>query len=175
MSALARIVSDIDAQLDRNPTFMRRLAVFVFHPGFHVVFRARLARRCMRIVPLWPLGKLLWYLNVVLNGCYISPRATIGSGLRLPHATGIVIGDGSVIGRDVAIYQNVTLGRKNARDDAYPAVDDECIIYAGAVVVGGVILGHGSVVGANSVVLESMPDGSVARAPLSEVQSRKMS
>ena len=163
MSALARIVSDIDAQLDRNPTFMRRLAVFVFHPGFHVVFRARLARRCMRIVPLWPLGKLLWYLNVVLNGCYISPRATIGSGLRLPHATGIVIGDGSVIGRDVTIYQNVTLGRKNAKHNAYPSIGNNCTIYAGAVLVGEIEVGQSSIIGANAVVQESLPERSVAR------------
>ncbi len=172
MSALARIVSDIDAQIDRNPTFMRRLAVFVFHPGFHVIFRARLARRCIRIVPLWPLGKVIWYLNVVLNGCYISPRATIGPGLRLPHATGIVIGDGSVIGRDVTIYQNVTLGRKSAKDDAYPIIGDDCIIYAGAVVVGGISIGPQSAVGANSIVLESMSEQSVVKAAASRIQSR---
>ena len=128
----------------------------------------------MRIVPLWPLGKLLWYLNVVLNGCYISPRATIGSGLRLPHATGVVIGDGAVIGCDVTIYQNVTLGRKNANEESYPLIGDGCVLYAGAVVIGSINIGRNSMVGANTLIVESIPDHSVAKLDKSQINIRKI-
>jgi len=100
---------------------------------------------------------------------YLSPKAQIGADLKLPHAVGIVIGEGVVLGDRVTVYQNVTLGGKvigDQRAGNYPTVGDETTIFAGAVIVGRVHVGAKSVIGANSVVLRDVPnDATVAGIP----------
>lgn len=99
-------------------------------------------------------------------GVHLSSEAVIGTGLKLPHPTGIVIGSGVTIGNHVTIYQNVTLGRKDKDADDYPTIGDGSIIYANAVVLGAVTIGRDCRVGANSVVIHDVPDGStVVGAP----------
>lgn len=98
-------------------------------------------------------------------GVYISRNAVIGSSLSLPHPTSIVIGEGVKIGDRVKIYQNVTLGgrvRGDWRVGNYPAVGDDSVIFAGAVIVGKVSVGKNCTIGANSVVITDIPDNSVA-------------
>lgn len=98
-------------------------------------------------------------------GVYISVNATIGEGLRLPHPTSIVIGDGVSIGSNVTIYQSVTLGGRVVGDwqkGNYPEVADGSILFAGAVVVGKIRIGENCVIGANSVVTSDIKDNSVA-------------
>lgn len=95
--------------------------------------------------------------------CIISGRAVIKSKLKLPHPVGIVIGGDfgnitTVIGKNVTIYQNVTIGRK---DDNYPKIGDNVIIYAGAVVIGDVHIGNNVIIGANAVVTHDVPDNCV--------------
>lgn len=129
-------------------------------PGFAVITCWRLAHRLNRKGPLLRLlSAIIWRYGVARHGCYISLNAQIGPRLRLPHATGIVIGDGARIGSDVTIYQHVTLGRADDRTDGYPWVGDGCCLYAGAVIVGNVHLGDRAIVGANSVVLSDVPQG----------------
>jgi serine O-acetyltransferase len=86
--------------------------------------------------------------------------------VRFPHPVGIVIGDGVRIGRDVRIYQNVTIGLTEnlvgAAAEDYPALEDEVFVYAGAVIVGGITIGARSIVGANAVITRSVPPDSVA-------------
>jgi serine O-acetyltransferase len=78
-----------------------------------------------------------------------------------PHPVGIVIGDGAVIGHGVRIYQNVTLGLTQNGVGGYPTIEDDVSIYAGAVVIGGITVGAGSVIGANAIVSRDVPAGSV--------------
>jgi serine O-acetyltransferase len=92
-------------------------------------------------------------------GCHISPAAKIGIGLSLPHPTSIVIGLGAQIGNRVTIYQNVTIGVRARGQTRYPAIGNDVIIYAGAVLVGNIAIGDGSIVGANSVILSDVPAG----------------
>ncbi len=97
-------------------------------------------------------------------GLYISVHADIGEGVRFPHPTGIVIGEGVSIGSNTRIYQNVTIGGARIGDrsnSSYPEVGANSVIFAGAVVVGDITIGEGSTVGANSVVLDDIPAGSV--------------
>lgn len=93
-------------------------------------------------------------------GCYLSPLAEIAPGLALPHPTGIVIGDGAVIGARCTIYQQATLGGRRVGDHgkgAYPRVADDVVIFAGAKLIGRINVGEGAVIGANSVVLQDVP------------------
>jgi serine O-acetyltransferase len=97
--------------------------------------------------------------------CYLSPQAAIGKGLVLPHPTGVVIGDGVTIGNDVTIYQGVTIGASRMGEGAlglYPIIGDGVIIYAGAKIVGNIKIGARSIIGANAVVFENIPEDSVA-------------
>ena len=86
--------------------------------------------------------------------------------VRFPHPVGIVIGDGTRIGRDVRISQNVTIGllenSTSATADDYPSLDDEVCVYAGAVIAGPVRIGARSTIGANAVITCDVPSDSIA-------------
>ncbi|GGL18618.1 serine O-acetyltransferase [Caulobacter rhizosphaerae] len=108
------------------------------------------------------LSKLLWRWNVRTTGCYLSPLADIAHGLAMPHAVGVVVGEGVTIGKNVTLYQHVTLGRSRSDQPAYPKIGDNVIVYAGAIVAGGVTVGDGAVIGANAVVIRDVPAGAKA-------------
>lgn len=98
-------------------------------------------------------------------GVYISPKAIIGSKVRFPHPTGIVIGEGVRIDEEVVIYQNVTLGGARVGDSflsKYPRISRNTVVFAGAVIVGDLLVGERCVIGANSVVLKSIPNDTTA-------------
>lgn len=90
--------------------------------------------------------------------CRISPGARIKSGLYLPHPDGIVIGEKSIIGKNVTIYQQVTIGQNHKK---YPIIGNNVIIYAGAKIIGNVHIGDNSIIGANAVVTKDVPSNSI--------------
>jgi serine O-acetyltransferase len=113
---------------------------------------------------LRPVGKIFSLMNFVIFGLEIGVDCEIGPGLYFPHTSGTVIG-AQRIGANAVIYHNVTLGAKEP-DLAYdpgkrPEVGDDVFLGSGAKILGGISLGHRSVVGANSVVLHSVPEGAV--------------
>lgn len=125
----------------------------IFNPSMHANFLIRM---------LSIFESKLWHVvirNILIakHGIDVGYNVKIGLGLRLPHPTGIVIGDGVVIGNNVSIYQCCTLGGKNG----YPVVGDKVVIYPNTVVVGGVTLGTGSVVGACTFLDRDLSDGEV--------------
>lgn len=96
-------------------------------------------------------------------GVFISPNAKIGIGLKMPHPTGIVIGNKVKIGNNVTIFQQVTLGGArigDAQKDLYPEVGDDTVLFAGAKIIGKIKVGKSCVVGANAVVIDDVPDHS---------------
>lgn len=142
-----------------QPNLLSYLAAALFSPGFSTVFLYRAShyfhlRRGGRIF-----SKLFWRLNVFLNGCHISPRATIGAGLCLPHPVAIVIGEGVQIGECCTLYQSVTIGSKVGGDGVYPTIGNRVVIYSGAAVFGAISIGDDVVVAANAVVSKSVPHG----------------
>lgn len=137
-------------------------------PGFLLVAFYRAYASLHRRGPLGRLAAaIVWRAAVQMSGCYISRRAAIGPGLRLPHPIGIVIGDGVRIGRGVSIYQHVTVGGAEPHrlaagaPLAFPEIGDGATLYAGAAIIGPIRVGRNAVVGANAVVLHDVPDGAV--------------
>lgn len=105
-----------------------------------------------------------WYASLLsrhLGNKYpivFAPNVEAGEGLTLPHYHGVIIGWGVKIGKNCRIYQQVTLGQNR---NAFPTVGDDVIIYAGAKIIGGVHIGNGAIVGANSVVTKDVPDNAI--------------
>lgn len=115
---------------------------------------------------IWRLAPIIKRANEILTGFECHLEATIDAGLFIAHTQNIVIGEGVKIGKHVTIYNGVTLGSVrrdcSSKKDRYPQVLDGAIIYSGAKVLGDIIIGKESVVGANAVVLQNVPDGCLA-------------
>jgi serine O-acetyltransferase len=158
MSFRSVIAADLAANNGRSGFYAGLLASFS-DPSFSTVFLHRCAM-AMRAAGLVFLSKLLWRLNSVLSGCLIHPSSVIGPAFRLPHPTGVVVGEGAHIGSGVTLYQNVTVGR-GLNDERYPVLEDEVIIFPNSVVAGGLSIGRGAVVGACSAVIADVPPGAV--------------
>lgn len=110
-------------------------------------------------------------------GICIGGNCKLGKGLKMPHPTGIVIGDGVILGENVTIYQNVTLGKKmgelNSSVD-YPIIGNNVTIFAGAQIIGDVSVGDGAVIGANSVVLDNVDENCIyAGIPAKRIKNIK--
>lgn len=154
------IKSDATAN-DLSGRPLKLIAMVLFHPSLKTLFFYRLARRSLRLPLLGSvLSRILWRFSLT-SGCHISVAAEIQPGLSMPHATGVVIGEGAKIGKGVTIYQNVTIGTSGAQR-GYPTIEDGVTIYAGAVVVGAVSVGQGAVIGANAVVIRDVPSNGIA-------------
>jgi serine O-acetyltransferase len=144
------------------------------HPRFLPIVLCRSSRSAF-INGFPELANFLSYLNQVIFGIEISPRCAIGPGIFFPHTSGTVIG-ASKIGRDATIFQGVTLGARQI-DMKYdlalrPELGDYVVVGAGAKVLGGISLGDNVRVGANSVLLRSVPaNATVAGIPAREVHS----
>lgn len=136
----------------------------IFSPRVLPVALARLAY-FFTIKGMGPLGKIFSLINFWFFGIEISTHTFIGPGLVLPHTQGTVIGSAR-IGSNAIIFQGVTLGARaldmSFNEDTRPSVGDDVLIGAGAKILGGILLGDKVQVGANAVVLCSIPAGHVA-------------
>jgi Serine acetyltransferase len=95
-------------------------------------------------------------------GVFISYQTEFDDTLILKHPTSIIIGEGVKLGKNVQIFQNVTIGRSDANINAYPTVGDNTIIYCGAVLLGDIKIGSDCIIGANAVVTKDVPNGHLA-------------
>jgi serine O-acetyltransferase len=154
---------NVFARNERRPvTLMFALRMFLLTPGFQFVFSRRLQEIVVR-VPL--VGRLLrrivWWASCLCFSSEIALAAEVGGGLYTPHPFGIVIGTARV-GRDVTILQNVTIGHAAIDSTTDPVIGDGARLFAGAVILGEITLGRNCIVGANSVLLQSVPDNATA-------------
>lgn len=105
----------------------------------------------------------LTYKMLTKRNCQISYHSVLGKNLQFPHPIGIVIGDGVIIGNNVKIWHQVTLGSNGKGGGrSYPIIEDNVRIFAGAKILGNVTIGEGATIGANAVVLTDVPKGKVA-------------
>lgn len=140
--------------------------VILAYPGFRAIAIYRFAHQLYKLnVPILP--RVLTEYAHQETGIDIHPGATIGKSFFIDHGTGIVIGETSVIGNCVKIYQGVTLGalsveKKLAKTKRHPTIKDNVIIYAQAVILGGnTIIGKNSIIGGNVWLTESVPENSI--------------
>jgi len=158
---LAALRHDVRAAMDRDPAACSALTVVLCYPGVHAIWGHRVSRwlwhRHARL-----LARLSAELTRILTGVEIHPAARLGPGLFIDHATGVVIGETADIGADVTIYQGVTLGGTSTETGKrHPTVGDRVIIGSGAKVLGPIVVGDDSRIGANAVVVKAVPAGSV--------------
>jgi serine O-acetyltransferase len=150
-------IVDIQAVVNRDPAVPFFLTVLIHLKGFHALQIHRLAHY------LWhkdrtDLSLFIQSRNSVASGVDIHPAARIGKGVMLDHATGIVIGETTVVEDNVSILQNVTLGGTgNEKGDRHPKIRQGVMIGSGAKILGNIAIGEGSKDGAGSVVLSNVP------------------
>ncbi len=161
--------SDILAAYQGDPAARSSDEVLVCYPGITAITHYRLANVLYGLgVPLT--ARMIAELAHSLTGIDIHPGAQIGERFFIDHGTGVVIGETAIIGRNVRLYQAVTLGAKRfpaspdgslVKGDArHPIVEDDVVIYAGATVLGRVTIGRGSTIGGNVWLTRSVPAGS---------------
>lgn len=159
----AAVLEDVDAALARDPAAQSRLETVLASPGLHAVWAHRLAHRLWRNPAYRLPARLLSQAARALTGVEIHPGATVGRRLFIDHGMGVVIGETAVVGDDVLMYHDVTLGGRSLRRvKRHPTVGDRVTIGAGARVLGDITIGDDAQVGANSVVTKDVPAGSVA-------------
>lgn len=179
------LVLDLEAAMEGDPA-ARSFAEIVFaYPGFEAITVQRLAHALWDLgVPLLP--RIMTEYAHSKTGIDIHPGATIGESLFIDHGTGVVIGETAVLGKNVKIYQGVTLGALSfPRDPSgrllrnikrHPTLEDNVVVYAGATILGGdTVIGEGAVIGGNTWVVESVPPGEkVLFARTSAARQRKI-
>ncbi len=153
---------DIDATLAGDPAAIDRYEVIRTYPGFYAIAFHRLAHALHGLqVPLFP--RVLSEYAHSKTGIDIHPGAQIGAHFFIDHGTGVVIGETTIIGEHVKIYQGVTLGALSVSKDMaskkrHPTLEDYVVVYSGATILGGeTIIGHHSIIGGNVWLTESIP------------------
>ena len=165
------VESDVEAAYEGDPAAMSRMEVVMAYPGLYAVTVHRLAHELYKLkVPVIP--RIMSELAHSKTGIDIHPGATIGERFFIDHGTGVVIGETCVIGRNVKLYQGVTLGAKSFAKDPdtgalvkgikrHPNVEDNVVIYAGATILGGdTTIGHDSEIGGSVWLISSVPPNS---------------
>lgn len=165
----ALLDTDIEAAYQGDPAARSVDEVLVCYPGVSAVICHRLAHELYRLdVPL--VARMIAEIAHSSTGIDIHPGAEIGGSFFIDHGTGVVIGETSIIGQRVRLYQAVTLGAKRFPVDdhgallkghaRHPIVEDDVVIYAGATILGRITIGHGSTIGGNVWLTRSVPPGS---------------
>ena len=157
-----RVGADVTAILARDPAAISYLQCVMFFKGFHATQAQRVSADFWRGGDLTSKHVALAIQNRVseLWAVDIHPAASLGGGLLMDHATGIVIGETAVIGDNCTILHSVTLGGTGKdRGDRHPKVGDRCTLGAGATVLGNIRVGDGATVGSQAVVTKDVPTG----------------
>jgi len=160
--------TDVTAAFHGDPAAHSVDEVLLCYPGVHAMINHRLAHTLHELkLPL--IARIIAELAHAETGIDIHPGATIGPGFFIDHGTGVVIGESAIIGRQVRLYQAVTLGAKRFPVHAdgslkkglarHPIVEDHVVIYAGATILGRVTIGRGAVIGGNVWITDDVPAG----------------
>ncbi|MDO9610800.1 MAG: serine O-acetyltransferase [Serpentinimonas sp.] len=175
----ARLKSDLDCILERDPAARSRWEVLTCYPGLHALLLHRCAHALWGRGWKW-LARWLAHWSRWFTGIEIHPGATIGARVFIDHGMGVVIGETAEIGDGCTIYHGVTLGGVALHKGAkrHPTLGRDVVIGAGAKVLGGFVVGDGARVGSNAVLTKAVPPGATAvgnpaRIILAEADARR--
>jgi serine O-acetyltransferase len=163
------LITDVEAAYLGDPAANSRSEVIYCYPTIRAIINHRIAHQLLQLdVPLIP--RIISEMGHSETGIDIHPGAQIGEGFTIDHGTGVVIGATCIIGKNVKLYQGVTLGAKSFPLDnqgnpikgipRHPIVEDNVIIYAQATILGRIRIGENSVIGGNVWVTNSLPPNS---------------
>lgn len=161
--------TDLKAAYEGDPAARSMDEILVCYPGILAIIHYRLAH-VLHSLNLALIARMISEIAHSATGIDIHPGATIGESFFIDHGTGVVIGETTIIGRHVRIYQAVTLGAKRFPTDEdgnlikgnarHPIVEDDVVIYAGATILGRITIGRASSIGGNVWLTRSVPEGS---------------
>jgi serine O-acetyltransferase len=164
------LISDLRAAFVGDPAAKNFPEILIGYPGMTAVIHHRLAH-ILYGLGVRLIARLIAEIAHARTGIDIHPGASIGSGFFIDHGTGVVIGETAVIGNNVRIYQAVTLGARHFPTDEegtlikgdarHPIVEDDVVIYAGATILGRIVIGRGSTIGGNVWLTNDVPPNSV--------------
>lgn len=161
-----KLLSDANAILDNDPAATCLQEVLISYPGFYAISIYRFAHQLqLQKVKLIP--RIWTEFAHNKTGIDIHPAANIGNSFFIDHGTGIVIGETTIIGNHVKLYQGVTLGAISVSKDKahirrHPSIEDHVVIYSGATILGGdTVIGHDSVIGGNVWLTKSVKPHSI--------------
>ncbi|MBF0494339.1 MAG: serine O-acetyltransferase [Candidatus Omnitrophica bacterium] len=151
---------EIQDIFDRDPAAKSYAEIIFTYSGLHAIIFYRLANKAWKAgLPFLP--RFISQFAKWLTGIEIHPGATIGRGLFIDHGMGVVIGETSVIGDNVTLFQGVTLGGTGKeKGKRHPTIGNNVVVGAGAKVLGNITIGNDVSIGANAVVLRDVPDNS---------------
>lgn len=156
MGIISYIKEEIQVVKERDPSIKSNMEVFLY-PSFRVILRYRLAHK-LYLKKHYFLARWISQRAVRKTGIEIHPGATIGKGLFIDHGSGVIIGETTIIGDNVTLYQGVTLGGTGKeKGKRHPTLQDNVMVSAGAKILGSFTIGENSKIGAGSVVLEEVP------------------
>ena len=177
-----KVQKDLEATFDGDPAAASREEILFSYPGLFAILVYRVAHELYHLqIPILP--RMMSEYAHSHTGIDIHPGAQIGDYFFIDHGTGIVLGETTVIGDRVKLYQGVTLGALSTRDghrsragQRHPTVEDDVTIYSGASILGGeTVIGRGSVVGGNAFLTDSVREDTqvVIHAPETVFKSRR--
>ncbi len=151
---------EVEATKEKDPAATGYLQIILLYSGLHALILHRIAHflwtHNVRVV-----ARAVSFVSRMLTGIEIHPGAKIGNGFFIDHGMGVVIGETTIIGDNVTLFQGVTLGGTGKQTGKrHPTIKDNVVIGAGAKVLGNIIIESNSYIGANAVVLTSMPENS---------------
>ena len=165
----ALVVSDVQAAYAGDPAATSIAEILLCYPGMVAILHYRLAHSLHTLGAPF-IARMVSDIAHSRTGIDIHPAAQIGASFFIDHGTGVVIGETTIIGERVRLYQHVTLGAKRFPADAsgqlikgtprHPIVEDDVVVYAGATVLGRITIGAGSTIGGNVWLTQSVPPGS---------------
>ena len=156
--AISQIKEDIQTIYDKDPAARNLAEVLFCYSGLHALIMHRICHK----LNYWKIPFIPRFLSTIsrfFTGIEIHPAATIGRRFFIDHGFGVVIGETTVIGDDVLIYQGVTLGGTGKESGKrHPTICDNVVIGAGAKILGNILIGTGARIGAGSVVIDTVPE-----------------
>lgn len=148
---------EVKACFERDPAAVNYVEVLLTYSGLHAIISHRIAHS-IHILKIPFIPRLLSQLNRFITGIEIHPGAQIGNGLFIDHGMGVVIGETSIIGDNVTIFQGATLGGTGKeKGKRHPTIGNNVVIGAGAKVLGNITIGDNVQIGANAVVVKEVP------------------